>query len=323
MLQRVTAQLPEWARPEHPAMRHTLGLAGRPNRRTYLLRLVLVLIILGIGGALITSSVLNNTMTTATQPVSEAVLNILYWPTLVVQLALSALVISYTSSVIGEEKRKQTWDTLRATRNGVGLALRARWSAAIFYRLSGFLILILLVRVILVGLLLYDLTAFGGDYLAIISGPATPQLPLPAVVVLLAISMTASFILPLTGISLDAAFGLLLSTFFQQRIFLVLVQVIAIIARILLTFALFVAMLAATDIITMPSTFSALLSMVGFGAFGDWGLRYLNLAFYSDLWGMVQFSIFMGVALLITAFLQMVLAELIVMLAIRRGENVQ
>ena len=58
MLQRLTAQLPEWARPEHPAMRHTLGLAGRPNRRTYFLRLLLVLIILGIGGALITSTVL-------------------------------------------------------------------------------------------------------------------------------------------------------------------------------------------------------------------------------------------------------------------------
>ncbi len=323
MLQRLTAQLPEWARPDHPAIRHTLGVSGRPTRRTQILRVLLVLVVLGIGGALVTSSLLNNTLTAISQPVSEVVLNILYWPTLVVQLALSALAISYTSSVIGEEKRKQTWDTLRATRNGVGLALRARWSAAIFYRLSGFLILVLLVRAIFVGLLLYDLTSFGGDYLAIISGPATPQLPLPVVVVLLALSMTASFILPLTGVSLDAAVGLLLSTFFQQRIFLVLAQVIVIVARIILSFALFVAMLAATDIITMPSTFAAMLSMVGFGAFGDWGLRYLHLPFLSDLWGMVQYSIFMGAALIITAFLQLILAELIVLLAIRRGENVQ
>lgn len=323
MLQRLTAQLPEWARPEHPAMRHTLGLRGRPSRRTYFLRLLVALLLLGIVGALVIATLINTPTLSAAQPLSETVLEIVYWPTIVIQLALSALVIVYTSSVIGDEKRRQTWDTLRATRNGVGLALRARWSAAIFYRLSGFLILIFIVRLALVGLLLYDLTAFGGDYLAIISGPATPQLPLAVVVGLLALSITASFILPFTGISLDAALGLLLSTFFQQRVFLVLAQLLVILARILLSFALFMAMLYATDITTMPSTASALLSMVGFGAFGDWGLRYLNLAFYSDLWGMVQFSIFIGVALIVVAFLQLVLAELIALLAIRRGENVQ
>jgi hypothetical protein len=323
MLQRLTAQLPDWAQPNHPAMRHTLGLTSRPSRRTAILRLLVVVLLIVLAGVLLIPTFIGVTATATTQPLSEIVLNIVYWPTVVLQLALSALVIIYTSSVIGDEKRRQTWDTLRTTRNGVGLALRARWSAAIFYRMSGFLILLFVVRLVLVGLLLYDLTAFGGDYLAIISGPATPQLPVAIVVGLLALSITASFILPLTGVSLDAALGLLLSTFVQQRVFLVLTQVIVILARIALSFAMFAAMLYATDIITMPSTFTGLLSMAGFGAFGDWGLRYLNLAFYSDLWGMVQYSIFMGVGLIIAAFLQMGLAELIVLLAIRRGENVQ
>jgi hypothetical protein len=323
MLQRLTAQLPDWAQPTHPAMRHTLGLTVRPSRRTFILRLLLLILLIVLGGVLLIPSFISTTAAATTQPLSKIVLDIIYWPAIVIQLALSALVIIYTSSTIGDEKRRQTWDTLRTTRNGVGLAMRARWSAAIFYRMSGFLVLLFVVRLILVALLLYDLTAFGGDYLAIVSGPATPQLPIAVVVGLLALSITASFILPLTGVSLDAALGLLVSTFVQQRVFLILTQVVVILARVALAFAMFAAMLYATDIVTMPSTPGALASMTGFGAFGDWGLRYLNLAFYSDLWGMVPYSIFMGIALIVTAFLQMGLAELIVMLAIRRGENVQ
>jgi hypothetical protein len=317
MLQRLRTQLPEWSRPQHPAMRHVLGAPGRNTRRALVLQLVASLLLL-IAAAVISGGLLSQNVA---RPVSEILMDALFLPTFVAQLVLSLFVIVYTSGVVGEEKRNQTWDTLRAAYNGVGLALRARWSAAIFYRLSGFVIALFIVRLILVGALVYDLTAFGGDYLALISGGGVvPQLPLPVVVVLLALSMSASFILPLTGLGLDASLGLLLSTFIHNRVFLVLAQVILGLARFGLA-ALMVWMVSYNaSVTTMPSTAAGWLSMVGYGAFGDWGLRYLNLAIYSEYWATVQYGIFAGAGLLVAAFGQALLADMLVGWAVKRGE---
>lgn len=318
MLQRLTTQLPEWSRPQHPAMRHTLGAPARNTRRSLILQLVAALVLLIAAAVISGTGILGQNIAL---PISEVLLNALFWPTFIGQLILSLFVIVYTSGVVGDEKRRQTWDTLRATRNGVGLAMRARWSAAIFYRLSGFVVALFIVRLILVGALVYDLTAFGGEYLAIISGGGVvPQLPLPAVIVLLALSMSASFILPLTGLGLDASLGLLLSTFIQNRVFLVLAQVILGLARFALAAAMVWLLVSITSPATMPSTAAAWLSMVGYGAFGDWGLRFLNLNAYSELWANVNYGIFVGAGMLLAAFVQAFLADLIVGLAVRRGE---
>ncbi|HEX2621765.1 MAG TPA: hypothetical protein VHL11_16520, partial [Phototrophicaceae bacterium] len=231
------------------------------------------------------------------------------------------LMMIYTSASVSNEKRHQTWDTLRTTRNGIGLALRARWSAAVFYRLSGLMIVLYVARLILVGALLYDLTAFGGDYLAIISGGGVvPQLSLAIVILLEALSMAASFVLPLTGLGLDAAVGLLLGTLIHQRVWLALAQVLAGVARVGLVAVMLWWLITNTNVTTMPSTAGALASMVGYGAFGDWGLRYLNLASYSELWAVVHYGIFTGVGLLVVAFGQALLTDLLVTLAVRRGE---
>jgi hypothetical protein len=316
MLHRLTTQLPEWARPEHPAMRHVLGAPMQGIRRGLILQLVASLLLLTL--AVIGSGVTGQNVAL---PISEVMMNSLLPAVFIGQLFLSLLVIVYTSGIVTSERRRQTWDTLRTTRNGVGLALRARWSAAIFYRLAGFLIALLLARVVLVGLLVFDLTAFGGDYLAIISGGGVvPTLPLPVVVVLVAFTMAASFILPLTGLGLDAAVGLLLSTFIRNRVFLVLAQVIVGLARFALSAGLLWLVLNYTSPATMPSNAFALGTMVGYGAFGDWGLHYLNLAYYSELWANVPYGIFVGAGLLITAFLQALLADGLVTLAVRRGE---
>jgi hypothetical protein len=317
MLQRLTTQLPEWSRPQHPAMRHTLGAPTGMTRRAVLIQFMTALVLL-VMAVLLNSGVLQQSIAL---PISQILMDSLFLPTVFGQLMLSLIVMIYTSSVINEERRKQTWDTLRATRSGINLAMRARWSAAIFYRLSGFVLALYLVRLVLVGALVIDLTAFGGDYLALISGGGvTPQLPVVVVILLLALSMSASFILPLTGLGLDAAFGLLLSTFIQNRVFLTLAQVILGLARFAVAGLLFVWLIQQTDIVTMTSSVSAWLSMVGFGAFTDWGLRYLNLNIYSEYWAMVQYSIFVGAGLLVVAFAQALLADVLVSLAVRRGE---
>lgn len=317
MLRRLAMQLPEWARPDHPAIRHVLGAPSRQTRRVLFLQLLAGVIILAV--AVIAGGIFNSQ--NVALPLSEIVMNVLFYPVFFLQVLLSVLMIIYTSDTVSQEKRRQVWDTLRTTRSGIGLALRARWSAAVFYRLSGLILVLYVARLILVGLLLYDVTAFGGDYLPIISGGGvTPQLPLVAVIVVQSLSMAASFVLPLTGLGLDAAFGLLLGTLVSQRVFLILAQVIFSVVRIIFPILLLVLMSYNTDITTMPSTAAAWLSMVGYGAFGDWGLRYLNLAAYSELWAMVQFGIFAGVGMLISAFLQALLTDLLVTLAVRRGE---
>lgn len=317
MLQRLTTQLPEWSRPQHPAMRHILGAPSRNTRRSLIIQLLAALLLI-IAAAVISGGVVGQNVAL---PISEILMNALFWPTFIGQLVLSLFVIVYTSGVVGDEKRRQTWDTLRATRSGVGLAMRARWSAAIFYRLSGFVMALFIVRLILVGALVYDLTAFGGDYLALISGGGVvPQLPLPAVIVLLALSMAASFVLPLTGLGLDASLGLLLSTFIHNRVFLVLAQVVVGLARFAVAAGMVWLVATSTNLMTMHSTEAAWFSMVGYGTFGDWGLRYLNLNIYSEYWATVQYSIFTGAGMLLVAFMQAFLADVLVTLAVRRGE---
>ncbi|MBC8100520.1 MAG: hypothetical protein H7Y11_13840 [Armatimonadetes bacterium] len=322
MLQRLNAQLPDWARPGHPAVRHVLGAPSAANRRLLILQFVagIVLMTVSTVGVLVMQAQVQ--AEPEIRPLSATVISALYVPALVGQLLLSVLVVIYSSNHINTERRSRTWDTLRVTSGGVGITLRARWGAAIFYRLSGFVIVLLLVRVLLIALLVYDVSAFGGDYLPLAAGGGVePALPIPASLLLVSLYMAASLILPLTGLGLEAAIGLLLSTFLRNRIFLLLAQVVYGVARVALSFGLIYLLDRNTNILTMPSTIAAWLTMVAHGAFADWGLRTLNLDYASELWAMVQYGIFVGAGLLVLAFAQAVLADGLVWWAVRRAET--
>lgn len=316
MLQRLALQLPAWARPNHPAIRYVLGAQGRISRRALLVQLFIALIVLAI--AFIIGS---NIPVELGQSLSERLMNIVFWPLFVIQILISVTAIVYTSGAIGSEKGRQTWDNLRATHSGTGLTLRARWSAAVFYRLTGLISAIYLIRLVLVGTIVVDLTAFRGEYLNHLTGGITPELPVIAGVLLLALFMTASFVLPLTAIGFDAAFGLLVSTFVRGRIWVVMTQIFMAALRAGLAIGMVAFLIWATDPITEASAEVELLSMIGFGAFGDWGLRYLHLAFIGELWATVPYSIFVGAALLVVAFGQALLTDGILAWAIRRAER--
>lgn len=321
MIQRFTGQLPLWARTEHPLLRYELArAAGRAPKRVQYIRalwIVLLGLLLAGGGYLIGTGFLQQP---PGQTLTESMLNVVFWPMLVVQILVSGLALGLTGNTIAEESRRQTWDNLRATEVGAEMVIRTRW-AAVFYRLRGLLAVVLIVRVALIGGILLDLTAFQGRYLDLIINGIVPDVALPVAALLLAFMMTASLLLPLTAMGFDAAMGLLIASVFQQRTYAVLAQILYIIFRIVVVGAL---VLAATQFVNgslIASDVGAWALLGGFAAFGDWGLSFLNLGFFGEQWATVPFGIFLGLALLVFSLVQAAVTDWIVALAIREAER--
>ena len=256
------------------------------------------------------------------KPISEALMLMLFWPIFAIQIILSISALAMTVGVIGEEKRRQTWDHLRTTTEGASLAIRARWSAVVFYRLRSPMIIVMLARVVLIGAMLYDLTAFRGDYLNNLTVNITPELPLPVAVMLLALTMTASFLLPFTSVGFDAAVGLLVSTVVQQRVYVTLVQIALISVRVAIILGL---LLGVTQFRTGGlelSNVNLWLLLFAFAALGDWSLSILHLGYFGAVvWIDVEYSILIGAALLVFVFVQTLITDGLLALAVRRAER--
>jgi hypothetical protein len=321
MLQRLVGQLPDWARASHPLVRYELDMVKLNHRRGRYLRALgfaFLIVLLYVGGYLIATNVFQNP---PGQNLSEIAMAIVFWPTLGLQLLMQMAALALTVNMVTEQKRRQSWDNLRATEGGAGLALRARW-ATVYYRLRPLIAVVILVRLGLIIAVLIDLTAFQGHYIDLLMNGVAPNLPPLIAALLLAFLMTAALLIPLTGTGLLAAIGLLISVNVQQRVYSVMLQLIVILVRLLLVAGL---ILGATQFITgdwQISDLGAWLLMGGFGAFGDWGLKFLHLGFYSEVWATVPYSVFFGVVLLIFVLLQSAITEWLLGLAIRRAEQI-
>ncbi len=321
MLQRLNHQLPPWAQPDAPSLRYLLG---RPQPSTW--RRVLQALGLGavIGLVGLAFVVLQPNIDLG-RSLSEQVLNLIFWPIVGVQLGMNVAAMVITSSAITTEKRKDNWDNLRATPGGVDLTLRAHWSAAVFYRLWRLLGLVYLARGVLLALLLYDLTAFRGEYLNYLTGGIVPETPLLLGGLLMALTITASFVLPLTSLGLDASVGLLAATIFRQRVFVGLIQVVLGVMRVSLALGAMVIFVTLTDVTTSlgapPEAGWA--AMLGLGVLGDGGLRFLHAATLGQLWQTIPFGIYIGAALLLAAVVQAGLADLLLRWAVHRAERME
>ncbi|MFN8375184.1 MAG: hypothetical protein U0694_20200 [Anaerolineae bacterium] len=120
--------LPDWARPQHPVLRYVLGNVPQPSRRARIGRIVLISllgILLVLGGYVLATSFLQNP--NPGQHLTDSVLAIVFWPSIVIQVVVSITALSLTAGAVSEEQRRQTWDSLRSTREGIQLTLRARW----------------------------------------------------------------------------------------------------------------------------------------------------------------------------------------------------
>ncbi len=322
LLQRLGMQLPDWARPRHPHVRYELGLLQRVPRRTRYAQaagLSLVVVLLFVAGYVIGTGLLQNPLG---QNLTESAINLVYWPTLALQVLAQVGALALTVNAVSEQKRRQTWDNLRATESGAGLSLRARW-ATVYYRLRFILGIILVVRIGMIAGILYDLTAFQGRYIDLLINNITPEISPVVGALLLAFLMTAGLLLPFTSIGLIAAFGLLISVSIQQRVYSVMVQMIGVILRLFIVGALvYGATIFIRGELTTLGNLESWLLMATFGAVGDWGLSYLHLGFYSEVWATIPYGVFFGITLLAFAMVQSALTEWILAFAVRRAERI-
>ena len=58
-----------------------------------------------------------------------------------------------------------------------------------------------------------------------------------------------------------------------------------------------------------------------FAAVGDWGLAFLYLGFYGEIWANVPYGVFLGLALVIFALLQAAFADQVLVFAVRRAQR--
>lgn len=320
-MQVFVGELPAWARRDDPALRHELGAAPPQPLRRRLLRafsvILAALVLLAVGLAVATSLF----TASAGQTLSETVNAVLYWVLLSLQVLLSILALTGTSSLVADALRKQNWDSLRVTELGTVMAMRARW-VSIFYRLRSLLIVIIGARVVLVALMLWDLTGFRGRYLDLLINGITPTIPLAAAVLLAALLMTASLLLPLTAAGFDAALGLLIAAVVRQRVIVTLLQAVLILLRLAVMAALLVGVTQFLQGNLGDAADASLWLLVfGSGSLGDWGLSLLYLERASEIWAIIPYGVFLGVALLVFALVQAALADRILGIAARYAQR--
>lgn len=322
LIQRFTGQLPLWARADHPILRYELARVEQHNARDRLLR-ALWIVLLGIllfgGGYLIATGFLQHPPSQNLNS-TESALNILFWPTLVIQIVVSVVALALTGNTVAEEVRRQTWDNVRATEGGAELMMRTRW-AAVFYRIRGLLAVVMVIRLGLIAGILADLTAFQGRYLDLLINGIVPAVMWPVAALLLAFTMTASLLLPLTIVGFDAAIGLLIATLFQQRTYALLAQILYVIARIVLAGALVFAITQLLNGDLGTSDVGAWGLSLAFAVGGDWGLSFLNLGLFGEIWARIPFGIFLGLALLLVSLVQAAITDWIMGIAIRLAER--
>lgn len=321
MIRRLIGPLPHWAEASHPLLRYELNrrqaAASTRVRIARIVSVVLLLALLGIGGYLWATDGLQSAP--GINP-ADAVWRVLLFPTLIVQSVLLGIAFSLGISAVNDERRRQTWDTLRATYKGAGLALRTRW-VAVFYRLRGPLLLLVLVRVALIGVVMYQLASHHGAYLGILTANVVPETALVLGLILLGAGVSAAFLLPFTSLGVAAAVGLLISAAIPQRTLAGLLQILLLAARVAVSVGLLWALtqLLAGELI-VPEGIRWLL-MAATSAFADWGYTLMHLGVAGELWALVPFGVYVGVALLGLALFQSVLADALLALAVRIAER--
>ncbi len=313
--------IPAWTRRENPALRQELGAASKLPISVRFGRALTVVfgafVLLGVGYLIATNLLAHP----AGQTLSETVSAVVFFPLIALQIITSIVALTSTSTVVADAMRRQSWDSLRATEEGAAYALRARW-VAVFYRLRGLVGVIIAVRVVLIALLLFDLTAFQGRYLDLLINGITPDVSIFVTILLVALMMTAGLLLPLTSIGFDAAVGLLIAALVQQRTFSTLVQALLIVLRL---FVMLLLLSAATQFLSGSmlnwSDGALWVLMTVYSAVGDWGLALLYLGRSSEIWAIIPYGILISVALVGFAPVQAALADRLLIIAARQAQK--
>lgn len=319
MIKLLASQLPEWARPSHPILQYELSRLQQVGTwRTRFLQILIVAMVLALGGYLYASYIYQS----PTQGnITDLAWRALYFPTMLVQIVVCIIALSLGVNSIGQARANHTWDNLRATEVGAEMTLRTRW-IAILYRLRAPIIAILLIRIVLLIGILYDVTAYGGIYLEMLTVNLTPEIADWRLgTVFLAFIMTVSVLLPITMIGFSAAIGILISVSIQDRTYSATVQVILIFGYVVGVAGLLIG-ITQFFLGGLEMTDTALFAWIGsYVAFGDWGLLLMQLGSAGEIWSIVPYGIFLGVILIIFMLVQSAITDALLSLAVRLSER--
>ena len=319
-MRRILARLlPEWARTDHPLLQYELSNFRHDGARLRFIWQFTLVLLLVIGSATVYALVTDRA--TNASNISEAIWPRLYFPTLILQTITLVVAYSLGANAVHAERSRKTWDSLRATEIGAGLALRARW-VGIIYRLRVPILAIVCVRLLLIIAMLTDLTAFGGRMTHMLSGNATPPLPDWRLgLLLIALNMALSMILPLLMLGTAVALGILLSVALRERVFAFILQILLMIAYLALTS---LAALGVTNLLqgnSNPADATQFALFFVYSGFGDWGLLLMQLGSLGEIWHSVPYSTTITLGLAIQLLIQSSATDGMMSLASRLSES--
>lgn len=321
MIRHILGELPSWAKRENPLLRYELSrFDPELSRRERIFRVgawVLFLTILVLAGYFYATDWLQRSMQ---MPYTLDIWRMLFFPILIIQVIMRVSGLSLAVNSVRDERRRQTWDNLRATEHGAEIALRTRW-VSVFYRLRGLILTVMTTRIILIAAILYELTSMQGGYLDLLAAKSDPTISLEMAVILLSALMTAFIMMPITAIGVDIALGLLISTAIRNRAFAGLAQILVLTFRLVSTVVLFWLTWGFMNGDMILGDLQALGIVGAFSALGDWGLVLAQLTRSGQLWADVPYSIFLGFGLLLFMILQVTIASGLLNLAVRFAER--
>ncbi len=318
MIKRIIGDIPDWAKRENPLLRYELSRredkSGSAVGRVAMW--VIILSALVLGGYLYVTNGLQRSLQ---MPYTLDIWRMLVFPLVAIQLILRVAGLSLGVGAVTDERQRQTWDNLRATERGAEIGLRTRW-VSVFYRLRGLVFTILLSRFVLIGAILYELTSMQGGYLDLLTARAMPSVSMEVGVILLAAFMTAFIIIPITATGVDIAIGLFISTNIRNRALSALAQVLVVVFRVVTTVGLF---WVTWQLMNGESALEGLPALYTLGAgaiLADWGVLLSQLSNAGEIWAQTPYAVFLGLAMLIFAVIQVGIASGLLMLSVRSAE---
>jgi ABC-type transport system involved in cytochrome c biogenesis permease component len=163
--QTLYAQLPEWAQPRQAVLRYVLhrrslrrgwGLLGRSGGVAAIVGLVMISWLayrahspLAVGDSC-----------------GSALLAVLYFPMLILQVVLLMLALLGVSDAVTTEQQRGTWELFRVTSHGTEKLVLTRW-VAVFYQMRFLFVVLMVPRLIFAGLMLIDIASYRGHYLTL------------------------------------------------------------------------------------------------------------------------------------------------------------
>jgi hypothetical protein len=312
-------QLPDWARPDDPVLRYSLRREQRPRALLrWLWRLSAALVVAALLAMSLLAYDLHAPLGMREQD-GSVLHTVLYFPLLIMQWATLIIAMLSASNVVTNERQRGTWEDLKITSHGPEKIVRAQW-AAVFYQMRWALILLTAMRLVFAGLMVADLTDYQGYRLDLYISGITPEVSPEVALILLAALMTAALLQFPVLVGLNAAVGLLLSAAFRRRGVASLARLVAF---LVVAGGLMFCLSVGQGVLDSAYTYERMsrptrwVGLLLAGAFGDQGLRFMDLQTFLQTWADVDFGVLLGAALLAMVVIEIMLTHALLALAVR------